>query len=229
MEIKKIKKFVTISAMVVLCGSMTACRTCGLKDGESKVGESIAAGNWIEADSIIEKTQCDQDPHTQGEVDNWRSKELIRMRSAFAKTLMPKVEEANALYSKGNLSDGDKVRQSLRDQYFGASGNVEAETSMKQLFSSGKKGSSGIPESLVPCLDLAWVQMLSDRNLSRMTMAFNGYLDQIKAIDVNGGKKSIKQLDSIAVGFEKVDKWKDNDDTLKPLVDIGVFKIESDM
>lgn len=210
----EVNKCVAIGSLAAICCTMTACTSLQsqMNSYDSDIRSAMDDSHWNSARRIIDTAQFDCAPVEQEEVDAWRSREHIQLKSTFAKSLQPTVAQAKELYDKGSFAEGDKVRQSLKDRFYGNQGGAEPDRLMSlKLFNSGS-AESGIPECLAPCVELAWVQMLSDRNLARMSTSFNGYLNQIKEIDVNGGKKSIKQFDAIAVGFKKVDKWKDKID-----------------
>ena len=211
MKKTKVGKFTSLGCVVAVCCILTACTSLQsqMNSYDSDIRSEMDDGHWNSAKRIIDTAEFECKPAEQDEVAAWRSREHVQMKSAFAKTLQPTVAKAKALYDKGAFAEGDKVRQSLKDRFYGDQGGAEPDGLLSLKLFGGSGAESGIPECLAPCVELAWVQMLSDRNLARMSVSFRGYLDQIKQIDVNGGKKSIKRFDAIAAGFKKTDKWKD--------------------
>lgn len=210
----KINKFAAIAGVTLLCCSMTACTSLQsqMNSYDADIRSQMDDNHWNSAKRIIDTAQFECQPGEQEEVTAWRSREHIQMKNAFSKTLQPTVDKARELYLKGSFTEGDKVRQSLKDKYYGNQGGAEPVQLLSlKLFNAGG-AENGIPECLAPCIELAWVQMLSDRNIARMITAYNGYLKQAEEIDINGGKKSIKQFDVIAAGYKKVEKWKDKID-----------------
>ena len=218
MNVKELERLAAGATLAIFCCSMTACTSLQSQmnayDGE--VRSNIDDGRWNAAERVVDNAKFECEPHEEKDVALWRSREKLQIKSAFAKSLLETVEEANKHYSKGDLAKGDEVRQSLRDRYFGGRGIQES--ILEQWLSGGKGVDTGIPESLTPCLKLAWINMLSDRNLARMSMAFVGFTGRIAEIDINGRKESIKKLDAIAAGLKKVDKWKDKIDLFMELL-----------
>ena len=207
-------KIVAIATMVAVACSMTACTSLQsqMNSYDSDIRSQMNDGHWNSAKRIIDTAQFKCEPTEQTEVDAWRKREHIQMKNAFAKTLQPTVDKARELYLGGSFAEGEKVRQSLKERFYGNQGGSEPVKLLSlKLFDAGG-AESGIPECLAPCVELAWVQMLSDRNIARMITAYKGYYKQAAGIDVNGGKKSIKQFDAIAAGYKKVEKWKDKID-----------------
>jgi len=206
-------KIAAIATLVAVACSMTACTSLQsqMNSYDSDIRSKMDDGQWNSAKRIIDTAQFKCEPSEKAEVDAWRTREHIQMKSAFAKTLQPTVDKARELYLGGAFTEGEKVRQSLKEKYYGGQGGSEpAKLLSLKLFDAGAE--NGVPECLAPCIELAWIQMLSDRNIARMITAYKGYLKQAVELDVNGGKKSIKQFDSIAAGYKKVEKWKDKID-----------------
>ena len=209
-------KFLTSVGMIALAGAMTGCTSLQSQmasyDGEIRA--CVEDGHWNAANRVIDNAQFKCEPYEMKDVEAWRKRERVGLKLAFAKSLTALVSEANTHYSQGDLLEGDKVRQKLKDRYFGGRDETESkdETVFSKLLRQDKGLDSGVPEELAPCLELAWINMLSDRNIARMIMAYNAFAKRIETIDVQGRKKSIKELDSIREGFKKVDKWKDKID-----------------
>lgn len=204
------------TGLAVIVGVMTGCTSLQSQMGEydSEIRAYAEDGRWNAANRVIDHAQFKCEPYEMKDVEDWRKRERMGLKLAFAKSLTAIVSEANAHYSQGDLSEGDKVRQKLKDRYFGGreEGDSENETIFSKLFKQDKSLDTGVPEELAPCLELAWINMLSDRNIARMIIAYNGFAKRIETNDVQGRKKSIKELDSIAEGFKKVGKWKDKID-----------------
>ena len=208
------KNILAALGAAALCCSMTACTSLQsqMNSYDSDIRAEMDDCHWNSAKRIIDTAEFQCEPSEQSEVDAWRSREHIQMKNAFSKTLQPTVDKARELYLSGSFTQGDKVRQSLKDKYYGDQGGAEPVKLLSlRLFNTGG-AENGIPECLAPCVELAWVQMLSDRNIARMITSYNGYLKQVGEIDIKGGKKSIKQFDAIAEGYKKVEKWKDKID-----------------
>ena len=217
MEVRWLKKLEAISGMVFLCCVMTACTSLQsqMASYDGAIRLNMERGKWNAAEHLIRTASFQIEPYEQDDVLAWRKREFMLLKSAFMKNLMSTVVEANSCYSKGAFADGDKIRQSLRDRYFGGqrdSGKDDSETRLEEWLTQDGGSETGVPEILAPCLQLAWVNMLSDRNIARMSVAFSGYLKRIDEIDVNGGKEAIKKFDVIAEGFRKINKWKDKID-----------------
>lgn len=214
MKLIEIKNIGTISCGVAVCCFMTACTSLQSQMGsyDSEIRSNMEEGHWNAADRIINNAEFKCEPNEHADVKAWRERERLQMRSFFAKSLMKTVAEANEQYSQYQFTAGDKIRQSLRDRYFGGQESAEPETILPQWLAMNKDKDTGIPESLTPCLTLAWVNMLSDRNIARMSISFKECLTRIEGINVNGGKKSIKECDVIANDFRRIDKWKDKID-----------------
>ena len=214
-------KIVVIATMVAVACSMTACTSLQgqMNSYDSDIRSQMDDGHWSAAKRIIETAQFKCEPSEQADVDAWRNRERIQMNSAFAKTLQPTVDKVRELYLGGSFPEGEKVRQALKEKYYGnQGGNEPVKLLSLKLFDVGEE--NGVPECLAPCIELAWVQMLSDRNIARMITAYKGFLKQVNEIDVNGGKTSIKKFDAIAAGYKKVEKWKDKIDLfMKMLAD----------
>lgn len=202
--------------MVAVVCTMTGCASLQSQMGsyDSEIRACVEDGRWNAANRVIDHAQFKCEPNEMKDVEAWRKRERMSLKLAFAKSLNSMVSEANSHYSKGDIPTGDKVRQKLKDRYFGVQDENEAETGtvFSKLLKQDKGVDTGVPEELTPCLELAWINMLSDRNIARMIIAYNGFDKRIGTIDIQGGKKSIKELDSIAEGFKKVGKWKDKID-----------------
>ena len=207
---------IQISSAILLCCGMSACTSLQsqMSSYDSEIKACAEDGRWNAANRVIDHAQFKCEPYEMKDVEAWRKRERMGLRLAFAKSLTAIVSEANTHYSQGNLTEGDKVRLKLKDRYFGGrtEGDSDNETMFSKLFKQDKSLDTGVPEELAPCLELAWINMLSDRNIARMIIAYNGLAKRIEAIDVQGRKKSIKELDSIREGFKKVGKWKDKID-----------------
>lgn len=207
---------IQISSVILLCCGMSACTSLQsqMSSYDSEIKACAEDGRWNAANRVIDHAQFKCEPYEMKDVEAWRKRERMGLQLAFAKSLTAIVSEANTHYSQGNLAEGDKVRQKLKDRYFGgrAEGDSDNETMFSKLFKQDKSLDTGVPEELAPCLELAWINMLSDRNIARMIIAYNGLAKRVEAIDVHGTKKSIKELDAIAEGFKKVGKWKDKID-----------------
>lgn len=212
---RKGKLFATLG-IAILTSAMTGCASLQSQMGsyDREIRFCMEDERWNAASRVIDHAQFDCEPYETEEVEAWRKRERISLKLTFAKSLASVVAEANAYYAKGDILGGDKVRQKLKDRYLGGHDEVEEGTGGGSSSSSlqEKDRDAGVPEELTPCLELAWINMLSDRNIARMISAYNGLLKRIEAIDTDGGKKSIKELDSIAEGFKKVGKWKDKID-----------------
>ena len=202
--------------LAVIGGAMTGCASLQsqMESYDSEIRACMEDGRWNAANRVIEHTQFKCEPIEMGDVEAWRKRERMSLKLAFAKSLNSMVSEANSHYSKGDIQTGDKVRHKLKELYFGGQDEAEAEngTDFSKSLKQDKSIDTGVPEELAPCLELAWINMLSDRNIARMTIAYNDFEKRIGTIDVQGGKESIKELDSIAEGFKKVGKWKDKID-----------------
>ena len=205
-----------ILCLTAIGGAMIGCTSLQSQMGsyDSEVRTCMEDGRWNAANRVIDHAQFKCEPYEMKDVEDWRKRERMSLKLAFAKSLTSMISEANAHYSTGDISEGDKVRQKLKDRYFGGRDESDSdnETVFSKLFKQDKSLDTGVPEELAPCLELAWINMLSDRNIARMTIAYNGFAKRIETIDVQGRKKSIKELDSIREGFKKVDKWKDKID-----------------
>ena len=211
---QKSRQFPAVLGAAIIACTMTACTSLQsqMSSYDSDIRSHMSAERWNSAKVLIDTAKFDCTPEEQREVDAWRTDEHLKLKNAFSKDLQKTVEKANEYYLKGQIPEGDKVRQSLKDKYYGDQGGAEPAKLLSLSLFNGNSPENRIPECLAPCIELAWVQMLSDRNIARMIAAFNGFQKRIGDIDVNGGKKSIKELDEIAVGFKKVDKWKDKID-----------------
>ncbi len=202
--------------VVAVIGAMTGCTSLQSQMGscDSEVRTYMEDGRWNAANRVIDHAQFKCEPYEMKDVEDWRKRERMSLKLVFAKSLTSVISEANSYYSKGDITEGDKVRQKMKNRYFGAydETGLESGTTFSKFFRQDKGNDTGVPEELSPCLDLAWINMLSDRNIARMIIAYNGFAKRIDAIDVQGGKKSIKELDAIAEGFKKVGKWKDKID-----------------
>ncbi len=206
-------KIAAFAAMVAVACAMTACTSLQsqMNSYDADIRSQMDESHWNSAKRIIDTAQFKCEPSEQTEVDAWRRREHIQLKSTFAKTLQPTVDKVRELYLGGSFAEGEKLRQSLKERFYGGQGgNEPAKLPSLKLFNSGAE--SGVPECLAPCIELAWIQMLSDRNIARMITAYKGYHKQVGEIDVNGGKKAIKQFDAIAAGYKKVEKWKDKVD-----------------
>lgn len=205
-----------ILCLAVAVGSMTGCASLQSQMGsyDREIRSCMEDGRWNAASRVITHAQFDCEPHEMGEVEAWRNREHVCLKLVFAKSLVPMVAEANAHYSKGDILAGDKIRQKMKDRYFG--GNYEMDKGREGVFESlmlhDADREVGLPEELVQCFDLAQNNMLSDRTVARMIRAYNGLTNRINAIDVKGRKKSVEELNSIDEGFKEIDKWKDEID-----------------
>lgn len=212
----KVNKFVAIVGGPLFCCAMTACTSLQSQMGsyDDEMKSQMKSGHWNQASKVIDTARFECTQGEESEVADWRSREYLQLKVTFAKSLQEKVDRVRAYYEKGDLAGGDKERLALKEAYFGGqSGEGEPVRLLPKFLRKDEGGSeTGIPESLVPCADLAWVEMLSDRNLARMTMGYSGFLKRLNGLDVNGGKKTIKELDSIAQGYAKVGKWHDKID-----------------
>lgn len=201
--------------LLTACSSLQSQMNSFDGDMRSQAGDS----RWNAAYKVVTGAQFKCEPRELDEVEAWRKNEVVQLKALFSKELQSTVGEANGYYSKGDLATGDRIRQEMKEKYFGGKVNDDVTRILPQWISN-KNPESGIPECLTPCMELAWVQMLSDRNLSRMTTAFCGFIKRMETIDINGGKKSIKEFDEIAEGFKKVMCWKDKIDLfMKMLAD----------
>ena len=204
-----------LSCILAACTSLQSQMNSFDGDMRSCAGRE----QWHSAYKVVTGAQFECEPHEEPQIEEWRKAEIVQLKALFSRSLQSTVNEANSYYSKGDLANGDKVRQGLKEKYFGGKVNDEVARMLPQWVAGGN-AESGIPECLTPCMELALVQMLSDRNLSRMIRAFRGYIKRIEGIDVNGGKKSIKEFDGIADSFKKVFRWKDKVDLfMKKLAD----------
>lgn len=213
----KFGRFVVVSVgAAAVAGSVTGCASLQDQMGsyDSEVRSCMADGRWNAANRVIDHAQFKCEPYEMKDVEDWRKRERMSLKLAFAKSLTPLISEANSHYSKGDISGGDKVRQKMKSRYFGSCDEAESEsgTLLSKFLKQDRDSDTGVPEALSPCLELAWVNMLSDRNIARMTVAYNGLAKKTEAIDVQGRKTSIKELDAIAEGLRKVGKWKDKID-----------------
>lgn len=211
---RKSKNFSVVLCSAILVCTMTACTSLQsqMSSYDSDIRSHMSAERWNSAKKLIDTAEFDCTPEERQEVEAWREDEHLKLKGAFSKELQKTVEAANVYYLKGQISEGDKVRQSLKDKYYGDQGGAEPVKLLSLSLFSGNSAENRVPECLAPCIELAWVQMLSDRNIARMIAAFKGFQKRIGDIDVNGGKKAIKEFDEIAVGLKKVDKWKDKID-----------------
>lgn len=211
---KQSKNFLGVLSLAILACTMTACTSLQsqMNSYDSDIRSHINAEQWNSAKVVIDTAQFNCTPAEQREVNAWRLDEHLKLKNAFSKELQKTVEKANAYYLKGQISEGDKVRQLLKDKYYGDQGEAEPTKLLSLPLFNDNSAEYRIPECLAPCIELAWVQMLSDRNIARMIAAFNGLQKRIGNVDIYGGKKSIKEFDAIAIEFKKVDKWKDKID-----------------
>ena len=200
----KIKELTTFFGMAVLCSMITACASLDsqMSSYDSEVRSNIEKERWNAAERVIRTAEFKCEPNEQPEVTTWRRRENILLKSMFMKSLTNTVAEAKACYARGAFGEGDQVRQTLRDKYFG--GQVEP---VKGDPDKGRD--TGIPDALVPCVKLAWMNILSDRNIARMSATYSELDKRVDGIDVNGRKESIDKLDAIAMEFEATERLKD--------------------
>lgn len=180
-----------LNCVLISC-LMTACTSLQsqMNSYNSEIRSCAEAENWKQICRIIDNATFECAASEEGIVAEWRAEARVRLKAAFSKRLQKQVDYVRSFYLKGDLLAGDEARLKVKSE------NVER----------------GIPESLAPCVGLAWVEMMSDGNVARMMMEFKRFQSRLEGTDVNGGRKSIKELDSISQEYVKVNKLQDKID-----------------
>ena len=165
---------------------MTGCASLQsqMNSYNNEIGSYVKEENWRQANRVIDNAKFECEASEEGQVADWRADARVRLKAAFAKGLQKKVDYVRSFYLKGDFAAGDEARLKVKSE------NVE----------------SGVPEPLAPCVGLAWVEMMSDGNAARMMMEFKRLQGRLKDIDINGGRKTIEELDSILQEYIKVNR-----------------------
>jgi len=132
------KKIIPVVVAVGIGCFQTACTSLQSQmdsfDGDMR---SQAGGSrWNAAYKIVSDAQFDCQPHELDDVEAWRKNEIVQLKALFAKQIQSTVAEANSYYSKGDLVNGDRVRQELKDKYFGGKVNDEVTRILPQWISN---------------------------------------------------------------------------------------------